>query len=91
MDEKKLGSDTKNDMQITFDAKNDVLYCSFGAPREAYSVETEDGVFVRLNPENDTAVGITVVDFCKKFAEQPGRMLTFPIRPAEALHFCERH
>lgn len=75
MDEKRLG------LKISFDAKNDVLYCTFGEPREAYSVEMEDGVFVRVDPENESAVGITVVDFCKKFSEHPGKMLSFPLRP----------
>ena len=82
MDEKKL------DLKISFDAKNDVLYCAFGEPREAYSVEMEDGVFVRLNPEDDSAVGITVVDFYKKFSEHPGKMLSFPLRPDVAFRLA---
>jgi len=74
MDEKKL------DLTITFDAKNDVLYCSFGPARDAHSMETEDGVFVRLDAETDALVGITVVDFCKKMAEHPGKTLSFPFQ-----------
>lgn len=75
MDEKKL------DFKMSYDAKSDVLYCSIGEPREAYSVETEDGVFMRLSPDTGFVVGITVVDFQKKFSEHPGTMLSFPIRP----------
>lgn len=85
MDEKKL------DLSITFDAKNDVLYCSFGPAREAYSVETEDGVFVRMDPETDAAVGVTVVDFYKRMAEHPGQMLSFPFRPDIALRLVGTH
>jgi len=81
MDEKKL------DFKVSYDAKNDVFYCSFGEPREAYSVEMEDGVYLRLDPDNDAAVGITVVDFYKKFAEQPGKMLSFTLQPDLALAF----
>jgi Protein of unknown function (DUF2283) len=82
MDEKKL------DLKITLDAKNDVLYCSFGSEREAYSVEVEDGVFLRLDPETDNPVGMTVVDFCKKMAEHPGRTVSLPFWPDMALKYA---
>lgn len=73
MDQKKI------DLTISYDAKNDVLYCSFGEPREAYSVEMEEGVFARLDPTNDSTVGVTVVDFHKKFVDHPGKSLSFPL------------
>jgi uncharacterized protein YuzE len=84
MDEKKL------DLKLSYDANNDVLYCSFGEPHEAYSVETEDGVFIRLNPETDFVVGITITDFFKKFTEHPGKMLSFPMRPDVAFRLVEK-
>jgi hypothetical protein len=52
MDEKKI------EVTISYDVKNDVLYHSFGKPREAYSVAREEGVFARLDPTNDSTVGI---------------------------------
>jgi hypothetical protein len=83
MDKKKL------DFQLSYDAKNDVLYCSLGEPREAYSVEMEDGVFARLDADTNTAVGVTVVDFYKKFAAHPGKMLSFPLTASGALRCDE--
>lgn len=83
MDEKKL------DFKLSYDAKNDVLYCSLGEPQEAYSKEMEEGVFARLNPENDAAVGITVIDFYKRFAEHPEKMLSFPMTTDGTLHFVQ--
>ena len=80
MDQKKI------DVTISYDAKNDVLYCSFGEPREAYSVESEDGVFIRRNPDDDTTVGVTVVDFQKKFLEHPDKSLSFPLSAGLLLH-----
>jgi uncharacterized protein YuzE len=53
-------------MKLSFDAKADVLYCSFGDPTEAIAVELENGVVVRLNPETDEVVGVTVIDFLKR-------------------------
>ena len=78
MGEKELG------LKINYDTKADVLYCSFGDPQEAISIEMDDGIILRLNPENDNVVGFTVVDFSKRFAEHPGRMLNFPLAPSVA-------
>jgi hypothetical protein len=82
MDEKKI------DLKLSFDAKNDVLYFSFGEPREAYSLEVEDGVFARIDPETNHAVGVTVVDFYKTFAEHPDKMLSFPMLTEIGLRFA---
>jgi uncharacterized protein YuzE len=80
MDEKVL------ELKLNYDAKADVLYCSLGEPAEAISVEEEEGVLLRLDPETKMIVGMTVIDFSKKFAGQPGRILSFklaaPLRSA---------
>jgi uncharacterized protein YuzE len=61
--------DTKSaEMKLRFDAKSDVLYFSFGEPTEAISVELDNGLIVRMDPETDEVVGVTVVDFLKRFA-----------------------
>jgi len=45
-----------------YDEEADVLYISFGKPREAKdSVEVEDGVVYRL--ADNEVVGITITDF----------------------------
>lgn len=79
----------KLDFQLTYDAKNDVLYCSLGEPREAYSLEMEDGVFARLDADTDATVGVTVIDFYKKFAAHPGKMLSFPLTATGSFSFAE--
>lgn len=68
------------DMSVTYDLQNDVLYLSYGKPREAISEETEDGVWVRRDPYSDEIVGCTVPDFRRRF-KQPGVSLILP-RPA---------
>ena len=65
------------DMSVTYDLRNDVLYLSYGKPREAISDETEDGVWVRRDPDSDEIVGCTVPDFRWRF-ERPGVSLILP-------------
>jgi len=49
-------------MDLDYDEEADVLYLSFGEPREALdSVEVEDGVVYRIL--GDEIVGITIMDF----------------------------
>jgi len=47
---------------LDYDEEADVLYVSFGEPREAKdSVEVEDGVVYRI--ADNEVVGITIIDF----------------------------
>jgi len=49
-------------IDFDYDEEADVLYISFGKPREAKdSVEVEDGVVYRL--ADNEVVGITITDF----------------------------
>lgn len=69
------------EMSVTYDLQNDVLYLSYGKAREAISEETEDGVWVRRDPDSDEIVGFTLVDFRRRF-NQPGVSLILP-QPAQ--------
>jgi len=72
-------------VQMKYDRDADVLYCSFGEPREAISVETQSGIIVRKNPDNEKdIVGITIVNFFKRFAENPGVPVDVPLEEAVA-------
>jgi len=49
-------------IDLDYDEEADVLYISFGEPRESKdSVEVEDGVIYRL--ADNEVVGITIIDF----------------------------
>jgi len=49
-------------IDLDYDEEADVLYMSFGKPREAKdSVEVEDGVIYRIS--DNEIVGITITDF----------------------------
>lgn len=70
---------------MKYDRDADVLYCSFGDPREAISVETQSGIIVRKNPENEEEiVGVTIVNFFKRFAEHPDRAVDVQLEEAVA-------
>lgn len=69
---------------MKYDRDADVLYCSFGEPREAISVETQSGIIVRKDPENEEVIGITIVNFFKRFAENPNVPVDVPLEEAVA-------
>jgi len=66
-------------MKLKYDRSADVLYCSFGEPRPAISVEEDNGVVLRLDPDTDELIGITIVDFFKRFAEHPNDSVDVPL------------
>lgn len=74
MDEKTL--------KIKYDRAVDVLYCSFGDPVPALSVERDHGIVIRLDPDTDKVVGVTVVDFFKRFADHPEQSVDVPLMAA---------
>ena len=67
------------ELKFKYDRDADVLYCSFGEPRPALSVEVSHGVVVRHDPETEEVVGFTVVDFFKRFAERPEEAVPVPL------------
>jgi len=49
-------------IDLDYDEEADVLYISFGEPREAKdSVEVEDGIIYRI--ADNEVIGITITDF----------------------------
>jgi hypothetical protein len=69
-------------LNIDYDPKSDVMYCSFGTtPVDAISMETSEGVFVRLHPETNKPVGITIVDFSRRFTLNPGQIVSVALAP----------
>lgn len=67
------------ELTIRYDGGADVLYCSFGDPRPALSVEHANGVVVRVDPDTEDVVGITIIDFFKRFAEKPNESVLVPL------------
>ncbi len=58
-------------ISISFDKEADVMYLNFGEPVKAEGEEIEEGVFARYDPKSKKLVGLTVVNFSKKFGVTP--------------------
>lgn len=54
-------------LRLSYDKDVDVLYVSFGAPQEAVSEETGDGMLIRKHPETGEIVGVTILEFEERF------------------------
>jgi uncharacterized protein YuzE len=51
---------------IHYDAEADVLYISFGEPKPAEGLDIGDSTILRVNPETEEIVGLTIFDFSKR-------------------------
>jgi uncharacterized protein YuzE len=67
-----MGRKEMKGISLSYDNENDVLYLYFEKVQEAVSREIADGVFVRLDPNTDQVVGVTILDLQKKSLEDRG-------------------
>ena len=65
-------------MRLSYDTDADVLYVSFGAPQEAVSEETEEGMLIRKHPETGEIFGVTILGFEERF-EQSSASALLPV------------
>ena len=57
-----MGTKAVKGLKFSYDVEADVLYCSFGKPREAVSASAGEGVYMRVNPWDPREVmGFTIV------------------------------
>jgi uncharacterized protein YuzE len=63
---------------ISYDKDADVMYLSFGKPTKAEGEEIDEGIFARYKPDTGELVGLTVINFSKKFGIEP-KEVTIPI------------
>lgn len=61
-----MGSQKMKSKFLDYDIENDVLYIYFEKAQEAISREVGDGIFLRLDPNTDQIVGVTVLNIRKK-------------------------
>jgi len=63
-------------IKFHYDEEADVAYFSVGKPKKAKTIELADDFILRLDPETQEVVGLTVIDFSKHFSVFKGR---FPV------------
>ena len=66
-----MGATVRNidEVEVSYDRDGDVLYLSLGNPRPAITRGEKDGLLVRTDPKTDQVVGLTVLDYEKKFRQ----------------------
>jgi uncharacterized protein YuzE len=65
----KMTEPSKGFLHIGYDREADVLYLSLGKPRKGMEYrEMGNGVVLRIDPETDGIVGLTVMDFVSNFS-----------------------
>ncbi|MDP3644907.1 MAG: DUF2283 domain-containing protein [Bacteroidota bacterium] len=55
-------SEKKNKIKWDYDAEADVLYISFGNPRNAEGVDIGEGTIIRLHPHSKEIIGVTILN-----------------------------
>ncbi len=64
--------ETQIELSAEYDSEEDILYAWVGGePREAVTYETNEGHLVRLDPETNELVGVTIFDFQARWADRP--------------------
>ncbi|MEW5947291.1 MAG: DUF2283 domain-containing protein [bacterium] len=58
-------------ISISYDKEADVVYIGFGEPVKATGEEIKEGVFARYDPVTNELVGLTILNFSKKFDTEP--------------------
>lgn len=53
--------------QLFYDREGDILYLSVGEPREAISREIGDDVLLRLDPDSEEVIGLTILNLSSRF------------------------
>jgi uncharacterized protein YuzE len=58
-------------LNCEYDAENDILYAWIGdKPRQAITYETDEGHLVRLDPETQGFVGVTIFEWSHRSTEE---------------------
>lgn len=52
---------------VSYDKEADVMYVSFGRPKNAEAIEIKSGIWARVSQKNKSLVGFTIINFSKKF------------------------
>jgi len=59
----------RENLRMAYDKEGDILDLSLGEPKEAISKEIEDDLFIRVDPETNEIVGISILNFEKWFKD----------------------
>lgn len=60
----------RSNLNWDYDAEADVLYISLGEPRIAEGIDIGEGIIVRISPQNNEVVGLTIIGLSKRVMER---------------------
>jgi uncharacterized protein YuzE len=60
----------QSNLNWDYDAEADVLYISIGEPRVAEGIDIGEGIIVRVSPQNNEVVGLTIIGLSKRVMEK---------------------
>ena len=55
-------SEKKDNIKWDYDAEADVLYISFGKPKNAEGVDIGEGTIIRIQPDSKEIIGVTIIN-----------------------------
>ncbi len=61
-----------NSVRITYDPEGDTLYIAFGQPIGATGYQVSDQILLRLDPDGNAPVGLTVFNFMHHISSGQG-------------------
>jgi hypothetical protein len=68
-------------LELDYDAANDVLYASLGAPQAALSYEMIEDILFRYIPPSPEVVGITIINFLEHYSMHDKAKLPMSAKP----------
>ena len=60
----------QSNLNLHYDADADVLYISIGEPKVAEGIDIGEGVIVRVSPQSNEVVGLTIIGLSKRVMER---------------------
>ena len=73
--------DRRQGFRLVYDYETDILHVALGMARPAISIEQEADIFLRVDPDTEELVGLTILNFSKSFLQQR-QELDVPLRIA---------
>ena len=55
-------SEKRKKLSWDYDAEADILYISFGNPKNAEGVDIGEGTIIRLQPDTNEIIGLTIIN-----------------------------
>jgi len=68
-------------VRSSYDASEDILYVAFSEVRPVSGEDTEHGFIAHYAWPNNEVVGVTILDFCKRFASVPSEIEVDSVPP----------